>query len=899
MNAPIAKGLNQLWQYRAGFTPDGHVIFSNGARRAQREVTAAWQQVRTLLLVRLDAIGDAFMFLDALRKLRELCPNADIAVLAYSETKPVYDRSQHIDRTIYVEREMLATNKRYREACFKNLHSFSCRWDVVLNPLFSREYFAEEVMRATSADVKLGLAGDNSNMFKEVMALTNKSYTALIPVEAQKVRHELHRHNEVLSLLGSTSQTTTFEAPINADERRFAANLLCEHKLQHFGVVFPGTKGGTASIKYWGSENFASLMDQLEPQLGCERPMLLGGTGEERITSEITALTRTKPCILQGDLSLWQSAAILEKAAFFVGSDTSMAHIAAALKVPSFVLLGGGHFGRFFPYPEGSSVTCITNRVPCFNCNWVCSQTYNKCIADIRVAEVLSTMKRVLPPLAQPSIADLPPHFNIGKDSGSRPRIDLVLPPGMQTWHLKESWALTLERSGYLHRVFRPTPQTIEPLFRYLKSGGEADLILALGGDHHLGFLHDSEEKRDRWRQYRGQRVCNSFESTRDSLYKQYVPKVRSALQAFTHFLYSDEVDATIFESAAIPALWWPQAADHRMFSALTEVEQRREQFFFCGKAWAEYPLRKSLLQMLQKSGLCTVVDRATAGEMVGYYNQHRYAINLPGVLGAFNVRTYEALSCGCALWQFLPSHRPANNALFAHEVHLLYYDYSDSTKLQASLRERLKDPAMLLAIARRGRQEMLTHHTIDQRISQMLKWVFDGRAPAYPQYQEVSAAAQEAACGRHYINDRYLFDGRTCWNNDTPNEFADLQFLNYHALLPRLCDQGELLAVDNRSFEAGMLFKRAIEMDSDVAQAHNNLGVLAWQQGDRSRAIDYFEAALLEDPQYRPAVINLGEALSLLGDSTRSQGVYTGYLAKTPADAGVNSLLSDSEVAL
>ena len=77
--------------------------------------------------------------------------------------------------------------------------------------------------------------------------------------------------------------------------------------------------------------------------------MMLGPVGEESILNEISAAARSTPCAFPGDLSIWQAAAaLLERAKFYIGSDTSMAHIATALKIPAFVLLGGGHYGRFF-----------------------------------------------------------------------------------------------------------------------------------------------------------------------------------------------------------------------------------------------------------------------------------------------------------------------------------------------------------------------------------------------------------------------------------------------------------------------------------------------------------------------------------------------------------------------
>jgi tetratricopeptide (TPR) repeat protein len=123
-------------------------------------------------------------------------------------------------------------------------------------------------------------------------------------------------------------------------------------------------------------------------------------------------------------------------------------------------------------------------------------------------------------------------------------------------------------------------------------------------------------------------------------------------------------------------------------------------------------------------------------------------------------------------------------------------------------------------------------------------------------------------------------------------NEFADLQFLNYQSIVPRLCQQGERLSAGQRDVEALRYYKRALESDSDPDQAHNNLGVVFWNRGQRHQALEHFAAAVAENPRCRPAVINYAEALSLSGQSGRSREIYAQYLQLDAADTGIKALL-------
>jgi ADP-heptose:LPS heptosyltransferase len=80
-----------------------------------------------------------------------------------------------------------------------------------------------------------------------------------------------------------------------------------------------------------------------------------------------------------------------------VGNETSATHIAVAVGTPSICLLGGGHFGRFVPYPDGVGGTIpvpVHHAMDCFGCDWHCTQPHRDgdpapCIAAIAVDSVV------------------------------------------------------------------------------------------------------------------------------------------------------------------------------------------------------------------------------------------------------------------------------------------------------------------------------------------------------------------------------------------------------------------------------------------------------------------------------------------------------------------------------
>ena len=62
------------------------------------------------------------------------------------------------------------------------------------------------------------------------------------------------------------------------------------------------------------------------------------------------------------------------------------------------MVAGGGHWKRFFY--ENVISTIITNRLPCFNCDWNCIYDNSYCITEINKASIIHALEqRFLSPI--------------------------------------------------------------------------------------------------------------------------------------------------------------------------------------------------------------------------------------------------------------------------------------------------------------------------------------------------------------------------------------------------------------------------------------------------------------------------------------------------------------------
>jgi ADP-heptose:LPS heptosyltransferase len=66
----------------------------------------------------------------------------------------------------------------------------------------------------------------------------------------------------------------------------------------------------------------------------------------------------------------------LVKSQILISNETGTAHIANAVGTPTVCILGGGHFGRFVPYPvlsgQTSHLKVVYHKMPCYGCDWKC-----------------------------------------------------------------------------------------------------------------------------------------------------------------------------------------------------------------------------------------------------------------------------------------------------------------------------------------------------------------------------------------------------------------------------------------------------------------------------------------------------------------------------------------------
>ena len=364
---------------------DGLVIFF-------RHETSALQGKRSVLIVRLDAIGDFVLWLDSAPELRKLYPSDrfNLVLLGNALWEELAVTVPFFDECIFVERNRFNYNLSYRYGIWKSLRS-RC-WATVIQPTFSREcLYGDAVVRVCGAIEKIGSQGDLSNQFCWHRWISNRWYTCLLPV-CNRPLMELERNAEFIRALGGIDFLAglpeiplEFKSPAGFDA-------------QNYAVVVPGA---STALKQWPVERFAELGKLIHDMFGLSI-VICGSQSEtalgKRLLERIDAgkLDWIRDCT--GKTSLLDLAMIIKGARLLVGNDSSAVHLAAAVGTPVLCIVSGIHFGRFIPYCVEQDTLklmpmAIFHKMDCYGCNLQCrkamrSDAPGECLDLITVEEV-------------------------------------------------------------------------------------------------------------------------------------------------------------------------------------------------------------------------------------------------------------------------------------------------------------------------------------------------------------------------------------------------------------------------------------------------------------------------------------------------------------------------------
>jgi heptosyltransferase-1 len=189
--------------------------------------------------------------------------------------------------------------------------------------------------------------------------------------------HAIQRYLKVAAFLGCPVGTPRYVFPPAP-----AGSSILDSLPKDYAVIAPSAG---AEAKRWPAERFGRLASKLDL-----KTVIVSGKSDINLAETVRAASMGNACSLAGKTSLKELIAIIERAKYLVSNDSGPMHIAAALNVPVFALIGPTNPARTGPY--GKIHTVVSANLPCSPCyrrkrcgDW-------RCMSSITVEQVLESI---------------------------------------------------------------------------------------------------------------------------------------------------------------------------------------------------------------------------------------------------------------------------------------------------------------------------------------------------------------------------------------------------------------------------------------------------------------------------------------------------------------------------
>jgi len=309
---------------------------------------------RSILVVKLDEIGDMAIAMCVFAMLKRDYPNARLTVLCQPFVKPLIASDPFIDEI------------------FVDINQWNHTYDVVIE------------FRGTMATVRKALIfRPRLRLDRATIRLKNKLGNGQL--------HEADTNLEVLTPLLRTTTPIVSKITIDPAIRKEVNTFLSANNLERYAVIVPGAR---RALRRWPYERFAETIRWVYDTYGL-KTVCAGGAEDQLINEAIVASSNGHAMCAPYNYSLQHFTALCEGASLFVGNDSGPLHIANSCGIPVVGIYGPGV--PHVQYPKGMRSTYIHHVLDCNPCDQIhCIRPELPCTLLVTTDEVREAIKRVI-----------------------------------------------------------------------------------------------------------------------------------------------------------------------------------------------------------------------------------------------------------------------------------------------------------------------------------------------------------------------------------------------------------------------------------------------------------------------------------------------------------------------
>ena len=324
-------------------------------------------------------LGDAVMCEPALRGLRRLFPDAQIALLVKPAVADLFTGHPALTRVVTYDSKGCHAGLFGKWALAEQLR----RQSFDLAVLFQNAFEAAFLTFLAGVPRRYGYATDGrSLLLSNPVAVPDRS----------ALTHQVRYYWDLLKPLGLTGDPPAPELVVFPEEEQAMAERLAKDGFTADDVIVGINPGSTyGGAKRWLPERYAEVTERLCRTIreSCDQQVgvvIFGAKGEERLGHEIAARLSSRSLVLSGATTIRELMAALKRCAMLLTNDTGPMHIASAFQVPLVAIFGPTDWRTTSPF--GSAHAIVLQPVDCAPCMLRECPIDHRCMTRVTVDQV-------------------------------------------------------------------------------------------------------------------------------------------------------------------------------------------------------------------------------------------------------------------------------------------------------------------------------------------------------------------------------------------------------------------------------------------------------------------------------------------------------------------------------
>lgn len=341
-----------------------------------------------IIIVNIELLGDYYIWMPYGKIIisHYFSMGKEVVLVCNKDWEELAIKDMPTCKTIGVSRRRLLRSITYRIKLLRHLRGTGS--ELVLHVSYPREaILGDAIVRALASNAIGFNAGYSDRSFVD-MKICNSYYRHLIKYANKS--HQIKYANEFIKYLNIKINDSCLS--LNRKKIGGQGNYVDNN---NYFLISPG---GSDKKRHWPKEKMIEIAKRYLDYDGEVFCVIAGLESENELCRYISnALPKDRTINLCGQTNLASYIRLVANAAWILCNDSSAGHIAAAYGIQSFVVLGGGHFGRCYPYPDKAYIykkpIAIWHEMPCFGCDWICKYNISgdhvyPCVGKVEVESV-------------------------------------------------------------------------------------------------------------------------------------------------------------------------------------------------------------------------------------------------------------------------------------------------------------------------------------------------------------------------------------------------------------------------------------------------------------------------------------------------------------------------------